>query len=179
MNASSQNKTARQKNKHAEDWLRTGHQWDLWRLDKSREGKSKDQTAMLAHRPWTCCDLSDKPPTCDTELLQDFKTMVLRFLSHAEWRHVTYGERKAPPPKEWLMEYWTTFLEYLTKNDRGPAYGPLWIYLQYNSKADECFNTSAGLGPPNQNVKQWRYWEEMLKWNNDQVFWNPAELLFD
>ena len=134
---------------------------------------------MLSHRPWTCTDLNDRPPTCDTELLQDFKTMVIRFLSHAEWRHAVYGERKPPQPKDWLMEYWNTFLEHLTKNDRGPSYGPLWTYFQYNSIAEECLTTSAKLDPPHQNVKQWKYWEEMLRWNYEQVFWNPYELLSD
>ena len=77
------------------------------------------------------------------------------------------------------MEYWNQYLSHLTKNDRGPAYGPLWTYLHYNSKADECLNTSARLDHPHQNVKQWHDWEEMLKWKNEQVFWNPLELIVD
>ena len=105
--------------------------------------------------------------------------MVIRFLSHAEWRNTVYGERKAPPPKDWLIEYWTTFLEYRTKNDRGPNYGPLWTYLKYNSEAAECLTTSAELDPPHQNVKQWKYWEEMLRWKDEQVFWSPYEILED
>ena len=179
MNAAGQSKMARQKDKHAEDWLKLGHEWDQWRLEKSHEGKSKDQTAMLSHRPWACGDPAEKPPNCDTELLHDFKTMVLRFLSHAEWRQVTYGEREPPKPKAWLIHYWNTYLDYCTKNDRGLAYGPLWNYLKYEAKADECFNTPAGLGPPHQKVKQWQEWEETMKWHREQIFWNPAELLED
>ena len=134
MNASHQNKMARQKEKHAEDWVKLGDWWDQWRRDKSLEGKSKDQTAMLSHRPWICESPEDRPPRCDTELLHDFKTMVLRFLSHAEWRQVTYGERGAPKNKDWLIEYWNSFLDYRTKNDRGPAYGPLFNYLKIRCK---------------------------------------------
>ena len=179
MNTAAQDKMAKQRQKHTDDWLTPGYAYDRWRLEKSQEGKSKDQTGMLSNRPWSCWYITDKPPACDTELLQDFRTMVFRFLSHAEWRHVVCGEPEAPKPKTWLIYYWDTYLHHCTKNDRGPSYGPLWNYLSYEAKAHECFTTSAGLEPPRQKVKQWREWEDLMMRNNEVVFWDPSELLSD
>ena len=131
---------------------------------------------MLSHRPWICSDPSDKPPPCDTVLLQEFKAMVIYFLSHAEWRQATYGEHEPPKPKEWLPRYWDRYLHGRTKNDYGPSYGPLWPYLDFEEQAKKCLGKSADMRPPHQNVKCWQEWEEMLRQQSVRIFWDPSEL---
>ena len=180
MDTHGQQKMAKQKEKHAENWNKPGMLWDNWRVDRASEGKSKDQTSMLSHRPWTCWSSEDTPPRCDSVVLNDFKTMAFRFMSHAEWRQHNYAEQEPPKPKEWLLPYWGTYLDHCTKNDRNSrSYGPLWNYLRFEAKAIECFEKFAGYPSPNHRVKDWQEWEDLMRSEGEPVFWNPQELLED
>ena len=133
---------------------------------------------MLAHRPWSCGNPHEEPPACDAQVLQYFRIMVVRFHSHAEWRCATkaYWDT-VPNTRDWLADYWNEYLIRRTKHDWGPAYGPLFVYLKYETEAQTRFDTNAGLPHPNHEVKLWQPWEDML--NATGVFapfWTPRVL---
>ena len=130
---------------------------------------------MLVHRPWVCGNPTEEPPiNADTAVLDYFRTMVIFFFSHAQWRNAQwFYQETVPKAYKWLSDYWECYLKHKTKHDLGPAFGPLHIYLKYEDAARSCLNQSAGLKPPNHEVKQWQPWEIMLQEKRELVFWNP------
>ena len=86
MDTRRQARVSQQHIKFAEDWMVRTEERDRWRRLQSRIGRSRFQTTMLSHRPWECRDPDQDPPTCNAQVLEYFKTMVSRFLSHSQWR---------------------------------------------------------------------------------------------
>ena len=162
MGAKKQTRASHLRGNFSEKWMMRGPDADRWRLEQSKIGRSKDQPTMLAHRPWTCSSIDDEPPPCNTQVLEYFRTMVLRFLSHREWRRMVYHYWDEVPDKEdWLGDYWNTYLRARTANDSWSDFGPLHLYLKYDAEAQRCSNTRAGFVPPDHEVRCWQTWEDL------------------
>ena len=128
----------------AEKWMVDNPERARWRLEQSKIGRSRDQPTMLAHRPGFCGSMYAEPPDCNTQVLAYFRTMVLRFLSHREWRRQVYHYWDEVPDKEdWLGDYWERYLRARTANDPWDTFGPLHLYVKYD-EARTCSNTKAG-----------------------------------
>ena len=180
MDAKRQARASQQHIRFAEDWMVRSEDKDRWRRLQSRIGRSRFQTTMLSHRPWECRDPDQDPPTCNAQVLEYFRTMVSRFLSHRQWRRqfIQYYD-DVPDKDEWLPAYWDSYLRARIPSDPWSAFGPLCPYLRYEEMAAKCFKLSAELPPPNHEVRDWKPFEELMEEQEpfSPVFWNPVNIL--
>ena len=132
---------------------------------------------MLSNRPWDAWTPDADPPPCNRQVLEYFKTMVHRFLSHYQWRkHFIDWWEQVPDKEDWLPLYWEKHLRARTPNCPWQDFGPLHLYLLYEEEASSCARKTAGLNSPYHEVRDWQTWEDMMRSEGYPVFWNPMWL---